>query len=84
MNDSAPYVPNPTPFAKPIFSIPATSLSSVLTVIFFLIFVVWAIYTVIVAYHWFRYGHRSWLAIPAIVTHLVVSGFIILLMASGI
>jgi len=79
--DSTAY---PTPFDKPIFNLPSADFSSILTIVFFLIFVAWTIYTVVVAYHWFRYGHRSWLAIPAIVVHLIISGILILMIASGV
>lgn len=73
-----------SPFSKPAFSLPAANLSSILTVVFLLIFAVWVIYTVVVAYHWFRYGHQSWLALPAIVAHLFVSGLCIFMIASGV
>lgn len=73
-----------TPFDKPLFTLPSPAFSGILTVVFFLVFAAWAIYTVVIAYHWFRYGHRSWLAIPAIVAHVVVSGMCILMIASGV
>lgn len=73
-----------SPFNKPVFSLPTANFSSILTVVFLLIFAVWAIYTVVVAYHWFRYGHQSWLALPAIVAHVIVSGLCIFMIASGV
>lgn len=36
-------------------------------------FLVWAIYSSVASYHWFRYSHASALAIPAIILHLFVS-----------
>lgn len=36
-------------------------------------FVVWAIYSAVASYHWFRYSHASALAIPAVILHLFVS-----------
>ena len=80
-NDLSSYS---SPFQQPVFNLPTADFSSILTIVFFLIFVGWAVYTVVAAYHWFRYGHRSWLAIPAIGVHLVVSGLCILLIASGV
>lgn len=80
MNDLNDYH---SPFEQPAVNVPSADFSSILTIIFFLIFLFWAIYTVVVAYHWFRYGHRSWLAIPAIVVHVVISGLCIFLIASG-
>ena len=56
-----------------------------LRVYFFLLaIVVWIIYTLIVCYHWLRYGHRSWFAIPAIVLHIFMSGFFIIFALSGL
>jgi hypothetical protein len=81
MNDPAAY---PTPFESPLYSLPSLHVGNLFIILFFLVFVAWAVYTIIAAYHWFRYGHRSWLAIPAIVTHVVVSGALILYIASGV
>lgn len=33
----------------------------------------WLLYTAVAVYHWFRYSHASWVAIPAIFLHLAVS-----------
>ena len=38
----------------------------ILSVVFTVIFILWAIYTVIAIYHWLRFGRNSWLAVPAI------------------
>lgn len=81
MNDLNSY---DSPFSKPIYNVPSADFSSVLTIAFFLIFVVWIGYSIIVAYHWFRYGHQSWLAVPAIAIHVLVSGFLIFYIATGV
>lgn len=73
-----------SPFSQPAISLPSMDFGSILTVLFLLVFAIWAIYTVIVAYHWFRYGHQSWLALPAIGAHLVISALCILMIASGV
>lgn len=73
-----------SPFEKPLFSLPGMDSFAVLSVIFFFIFAAWAAYTIIVTYHWFRYSHRSWLSIPAIATHIVVSGLLIFYIATGV
>lgn len=44
----------------------------------YIVIIFWAIYTVIVIYHWLKYSHGSWVAYPAIVTHLGVSLVLIL------
>ncbi len=55
----------------------------VLEIVFVLIFFVWAIYTIVMIYHWIKYGHRSKIAIPAIIIHLIVSTLLFLMAASG-
>lgn len=73
-----------SPFDHPVFNFPSTDFTSILTVVFFIVFVGWSIYTVIAGYHWFRYGHRSWLILPALGIYVFVSGIFIILMASGV
>jgi hypothetical protein len=58
--------------------------SAILTVIFFIVFFIWFIYTMVACYHWFRCGHQSWFAVPAIALHLFISGFCILFAISGL
>lgn len=59
-------------------------LSGVIPVLFSLVFIVWVIYTLVVIYHWFRYRHKSWFAVPLNAMHLFVSGTIIIFMISGL
>lgn len=73
-----------SPFQAPLFNIVSIDPSRYLTILFFIVFAVWATYTVIAAYHWFKYGHRSWLAVPAIGIYVFVSGLAILYMASNV
>lgn len=73
-----------SPFQKPIFDLPGADFGNFLTIGFFLTFAIWLTFTVIAAYHWFRYGHRSWLAVPAIAVHLFISAVLILYMATGV
>ncbi len=58
--------------------------SNLLPIVFFIIFAIWMLYTLVAAYHWFRYGHKSWLAVPAIALHVFVSGLLIIYIASGL
>jgi hypothetical protein len=62
----------------------AIDASSVLTILFFIIFVVWVIYTLVAAYHWFRYSHRSWLAVPAVTAYVFGSLILIVYIATGV
>ena len=70
------------PFAPPAF-LQYVNVDQVVSVVFALLFILWALYTLITAYHWLRYGHRSSVAIPALITHVVVSGFLSLYAVSG-
>ena len=54
------------------------------SVAFAALFILWAVYTVITAYHWLRYGHRSAVAIPALITHVLVSGYLAVYAVSGL
>lgn len=54
------------------------------SILFTLLFILWALYTLITAYHWLRYGHRSSVAIPALITHVVVSGLLAAYAVSGL
>ncbi len=55
----------------------------ILAIAFGLIFFVWLVYTLVVLYHWMRYGHRSALAIPSFLTHIVVSGALLIMALSA-
>ncbi len=48
------------------------------------ILIFWALYTFIIVYHWFKYSHGSWLSIPTIILHLLVSAALIKFAFSGI
>lgn len=48
------------------------------------VFAVWALYTLVVAYHWLRYARDTRVAKPAIIAHLAVSAVLMLCALSGI
>ncbi len=73
-----------SPFENSLITIPTGNIGNVLTILFFVIFFIWAVYTIIAAYHWFRYGHRSWLAFPAVAGYVAVSALCIIYIATGI
>ncbi len=75
---------NPFPPSPYITTPNAIPFTGIFTVLFIIILLIWFIYTLIVSYHWFRYGHRSVFAIPAIVLHVFVSGFCIFFALSGL
>ena len=55
----------------------------VVAVVAWVMFVLWLIYTVVAAYHWLRYSHRSSIAIPALIIHVIVSAALALYAISG-
>jgi hypothetical protein len=59
-------------------------LSGVVPVAFTLMFIVWGIFSLVIIYHWFRYRHKSWFAVPAIALHIFVSGWIIIYMVNAL
>ncbi|CAN5721321.1 hypothetical protein BH11PAT2_BH11PAT2_09200 [soil metagenome] len=84
MNAETSVAPlNPFPALPGSFSA-SVSTSAFIPVALLIAFMLWVLYTLVVAYHWFRYGHRSWLAIPALAAHIFVSGCILLYMLSGL
>lgn len=71
------------PYDPTLPSLPAVNLEQLLSLVFVIAFILWTIFTVISAYHWLRYGHKSSIAIPALITHVIVSFFVALYAASG-
>lgn len=61
----------------------AITSQNVLAVVFTIIFIWWAIFTLVAAYHLLRYGRESWLAVPAVALHFAVSGWIFLFATGG-
>lgn len=59
-------------------------ISVIFPAIFAIVFFVWVAYTLVVAYHWLRYGHQSFVAIPMLVLHVAVSGTLMLLATAGL
>lgn len=54
-----------------------------MSIFFTIVFILWLVYTIIAIYHWVRYGRNSWVAVPAVATHIVVSGALILFATAG-
>lgn len=52
--------------------------------LFFLVALIGVTFTLVVAYHWVRYGHRSPLSIPALALHIFVASGLLLFAASGL
>ncbi|HEX8591162.1 MAG TPA: hypothetical protein VF696_00190 [Candidatus Paceibacterota bacterium] len=65
-------------------SINTPDMSGVLAAIYAIVFFIWVAYSLISAYHWFRYGHRSFLAVPLLAMHVVISITLLLVIAAGL
>ncbi len=48
-----------------------------------LVFLIWAVYTLVASYHWIRYSHAPAVALPAIIAHLAVSAALMSFALSG-
>ena len=59
------------------------SQGQVLESLFGIVFFVWVIYSIVIVYHWIRYGHRSPIGVSALIAHFVISLGLFLLAASG-
>ncbi len=75
-------ISSPMEVFGPLFGL--VNLPGLISVVAALLFIVWVIYTAIASYHLLRYGHRSAVAIPAIITHVLVSFFLALFAVSGL
>ncbi len=62
----------------------AVSVESVLSILILVVFAWWAIFTLVVIYHWARYARDSWMAVPAIAAHLAVSAWIFVFATGGL
>lgn len=55
-----------------------------ISVVAWILFAIWLIYTLVASYHLLRYGHSTAVAIPAILTHVFVSLVLALFIVSGL
>ncbi|MEK7602402.1 MAG: hypothetical protein AAB472_02860 [Patescibacteria group bacterium] len=65
------------------FSFSALPIGQIIPVFFTLVFVVWTIYTIVAAYHWFRYANNFIVAATAMAMHLFVSSTLALYAVSA-
>ena len=75
MQDAAPSIG---------INVAALPVAQVIPVFFFLVFFVWAIYTIVATYHWLRYSNNTTMALCAISTHLIVSAWLAIYAVSGL
>jgi hypothetical protein len=78
--------PGPTwlHFGSSTGATPSFHIESLFPAIFAIVFFVWLAYSLVAAYHWFRYGHRSFLVIPMLAVHVFVSGALMILATTGL
>jgi len=66
--------PEPLPrLSPPSFAAFHVNAGAGLEWLFYIVFGIWAIYTLVAAYHWLRYSHAPVTALAAIAAHIVVS-----------
>lgn len=49
----------------------------------YIVFALWAIYTIVAIYHWLKYSHASLVAFPAIALHLFISFSLMIFTLTG-
>jgi hypothetical protein len=54
------------------------------SVVFAILFVWWAIFTLVALYHWVRFGRLTWFAVPVFGAHLYVSYVLLTYLTSGL
>ncbi len=74
-------MPSSTPIGFPVASLP---IAQVVPVFFFLVFFIWAIYSVVAAFHWLRYSNNTTVALSAITVHIIVSVWLAIYTVSGL
>lgn len=62
----------------------SANLEIVLAVIITIVFIWWAIFTVVGVYHWMRYARDTVVAVPILVLHFVVSGWVFIFATGGL
>jgi hypothetical protein len=68
----------------PLIQVAALPLAQIVPIVFFLVFVIWAIYSLVAAYHWLRYGNDITVALCALATHFIVSALLAVYAVSGL
>ncbi len=72
----------PTPGIPPLpFALPGAGAAAGL--ILLAVFLLWALFTIVNFYHWFRYSRHSLVMLPALVAHIFVSTFLLLFAGIG-
>lgn len=82
MDGTLPDSPIPA-VTSPLVYVKQLTGAEFISVFFTIIFILWAIYTLVSVYHWVRYGRSSWVAVPAIGVHLIVSAFLMVYAVAG-
>ncbi len=56
----------------------------VVSVVVTVVFIWWAVFTIVAIYHLLRFARDSWITVPAIALHLIVSGWIFVFATGGL
>jgi hypothetical protein len=73
-----------TPTSLSEFLPDSVSYGAVAEWVFYVVLAFWTLYTIIAIYHWLKYSHGSWVAYPAIATHLGISLVLIVFALYGV
>ena len=68
----------------PLRIAPLLSIEQAIPLFFTLVFIVWAIYTIVAFYHWIRYGDNIVISLGAMGIHLFVSSSLAIYAVSGL
>lgn len=79
-----PLQPFSAPTSLGSFVPDSVSYGMIVEWVLYVVLVFWAVYTIVAVYHWLKYSNGSWVAFPAIATHLVVSFVLIIFAFSGV
>ncbi len=69
---------------QPLIHVSALPIGQVVPVVFFLVFFIWAVYSLVAAYHWLRYGNNTTVALCALSVHVIVSTLLAVYAVSGL
>ncbi len=71
----------PTQLPIPALALPA---AQVVPLFVTLVFIIWALYTIVAFYHWIRYSDSITVALGAMGMHLVISAMLAIFAVSGL
>lgn len=68
----------------PVIQVAALPITQIVPVVFFLVFFIWLVYSLVASYHWLRYGNDTTVALCALSVHFIVSALLAIYAVSGL